>query len=226
MSARILVINPNSTEAVTQGIDDALAPLRLAGGPRLDCATLAEGPPGVETQRHVDEITLPLCRLIEREDNRSHAFVIACFSDPGLHAAREVTRHPVFGIAAAGIATALNLGNRIGIIAILKASLARHARAFRAMGVEGRIAGERPLGLGVVELADAAEESRTLARLCARSVSALRARTVLTWWCLGCAGMAKYRGPLEAALGVAVIDPTQAAVGMAIAAVQLGYRTG
>ena len=224
MSARILVINPNSTEAVTRGIDDALAPLRLAGGPRLDCATLAEGPPGVETQRHVDEITLPLCRLIEREDNRSHAFVIACFSDPGLHAAREVTRHPVFGIASAGIATALNLGNRIGIIAILKASLARHARAFRAMGVEKRIAGERPLGLGVVELADVAEESRTLARLCQVGETLCRedgADVVV----LGCAGMAKYRGPLETALGVAVVDPTQAAVAMAIAAVQLGYRT-
>ncbi|HUI17262.1 MAG TPA: aspartate/glutamate racemase family protein [Alphaproteobacteria bacterium] len=221
MSARILVINPNSTEAVTRGIDDALEPLRTAGGPRLDCVTLAEGPPGVETQRHVDEITLPLCRLIEREDNRSQAFVIACFSDPGVHAAREATRHPVFGIASAGIATALNLGNRIGIIAILKASLARHARAFRAMGVEGRIAGERPIGLGVVELA---EESRTLARL--REVgAALRDEDRADVLVLGCAGMAKYRGPLEAALGVAVVDPTQAAVGMAIAAVQLGYRT-
>ena len=221
MSARILVINPNSTAAVTQGIDDALEPLRTAGGPRLDCATLAEGPPGVETERHVEEVALPLCRLIEREDNRSHAFVIACFSDPGLHAAREVTRHPVFGIAAAGIATALNLGNRIGIIAILKASLARHARAFRAMGVEGRIAGERPIGLGVVELA---EEGRALARLSEVGTALCRedGADVLV---LGCAGMARYRAPLEAALGIAVVDPTQAAVGMAIAAVQLGYRT-
>jgi allantoin racemase len=221
MSARILVINPNSTEAVTRGIDDALEPLRTAGGPRLDCATLAEGPPGVETQRHVEEVTLPLCRLIEREDNRSHAFVIACFSDPGLHAAREATRHPVFGIASAGITTALNLGNRIGIIAILQASLARHARAFRWMGVEGRIAGERPVGLGVVELA---EESRTLARLSQVGAALCRedGADVLV---LGCAGMARYRAPLEAALGVAVVDPTQAAVGMAIAAVQLGYRT-
>src|SRR5208282_2988608 len=157
MVARILVINPNSTEAVTRGIDEALEPLRFPGGPRLDCTTLAEGPPGVESQRDVEEVTLPLCRLIEREDNRSHAFVIACFSDPGLHAAREATRHPVFGIA-----TALNLGDRVGVIAILKASLARHARAFRAMGLAGRIAGERPIGLGVVELA---EERRTLARM-------------------------------------------------------------
>jgi allantoin racemase len=37
---------------------------------------------------------------------------------------------------------------------------------------------------------------------------------------LGCAGMARHRAPLEAALGVAVIDPTLAAVAMAIGAVE------
>ncbi|HKD57676.1 MAG TPA: aspartate/glutamate racemase family protein, partial [Hyphomicrobiaceae bacterium] len=37
---------------------------------------------------------------------------------------------------------------------------------------------------------------------------------------MGCAGMARHRQPLEAALGIPVIDPTQAAVAMAIGAVQ------
>ena len=52
MTDRILIINPNSTEAVTRAIDAACEPLRIAGGPALDCMTLAEGPPGVETQQH------------------------------------------------------------------------------------------------------------------------------------------------------------------------------
>ncbi|HET7297070.1 MAG TPA: aspartate/glutamate racemase family protein, partial [Burkholderiales bacterium] len=51
---RILVINPNSTEAVTRGIDEAVEPLRIPGGPAIDCITLKEGPPGIETQQHVD----------------------------------------------------------------------------------------------------------------------------------------------------------------------------
>ena len=46
---RITVINPNSSQAVTQSIDKALDPLRWAGGPLIDCLTLAEGPPGIET---------------------------------------------------------------------------------------------------------------------------------------------------------------------------------
>ena len=43
---------------------------------------------------------------------------------------------------------------------------------------------------------------------------------------MGCAGMARYRTRLEDALGLPVIDPTQAAAGMAITACRLGYRTG
>jgi Asp/Glu/hydantoin racemase len=39
---------------------------------------------------------------------------------------------------------------------------------------------------------------------------------------MGCAGMARHRRPLEDALGVPVIDPTQAAVAMAIGTVQAG----
>ena len=60
---RSRVINPNSNEAVTRGIDEAIAPLRSAEGPEIVCSTLAEGPFGVETQQHVESVTLPLRRL-------------------------------------------------------------------------------------------------------------------------------------------------------------------
>jgi hypothetical protein len=96
---RVLVINPNSTGAVTQGIDAAIAPFRFADGPAFDCVTLPEGLPGIETQRHVDSVVGPICSLIAREDNAADAFVIARFSDPGLLSARKTTRKPVFGRA-------------------------------------------------------------------------------------------------------------------------------
>ncbi len=222
MTERILVINPNSTVAVTEDIDRALAPLRFQGGPGIECLTLAEGPPGIETQRHVESVVLPLCSLIENHDNRASAFVIACFSDPGLHLARETTAKPVFGIAESGLLSALARGDRVGIIAILEASVRRHRRYVRALGLESRLAGELALDLGVLELA---EESVTFARLTevgARLRDELGAEVLV----LGCAGMARYRARLEAALEVPVIDPTQAAVAMAIAAVQLGVGTG
>ena len=57
---RILVINPTSTEAVTQGIDAAMEPLRMKGGPTIECVTLKEGPPGIENQAHVEQVVGPI----------------------------------------------------------------------------------------------------------------------------------------------------------------------
>jgi allantoin racemase len=38
---------------------------------------------------------------------------------------------------------------------------------------------------------------------------------------MGCAGMARFRTPLEKALGIPVVEPTQAAVTMAVGRVRL-----
>ena len=87
MSMRILVINPNSTEAVTRGIDQAVEPLRMTGGPAVDCVTLKEGPPGIETQQHVDGVVQPLLKLVRERESEYAAFVIACYS--GLRVEQE-----------------------------------------------------------------------------------------------------------------------------------------
>lgn len=218
MPDTIYVINPNSTEAVTCGIDAACAPMRLAGGPKIECLTLKEGPPGIQTQRDVDGVIQPLCRRIAELDANAAAFVIACFSDPGLHSARETTKKPVLGIMECGILTALTLGQRFGVIAILQTSIPRHLRMIGAMGISDRLANERAVGLPVVELAD---ESKTLGRMI-DVASALRddgANSVV----MGCAGMAQYRDRVEQAAGIPVVEPTQAAVAMAVGRVRFGW---
>ena len=210
----ILVINPNSNPAVTTGMDQALDAFRFAEGPSIRCATLAEGPLGIETQRDVESVTLPLRRLVEA-DNAADAFVIACYSDPGLHLCREGTRRPVFGIAECAVLTALARGDRFGVIAIAAASMRRHLRYLRQMGLTDRLAGERPLEMSVAETASGAG---TLARMIEVGRTLVRedgADVVV----MGCAGMSRHRAPLEEALGVPVVDPTLAAVTMAIGAV-------
>ena len=219
MAERIVVINPNCTGAVTAAIDAALQPWRMAGGPAIECVTLAEGPPGIETQAHVEQVVQPICRLVHARAD-ADAFVIACFSDPGLHAAREATLRPVLGIAESGLLTALTQGERFGIIAILQSSLRRHLRYVRQLGVHARFAGELPLGLGVVELGEEARAFERMAAVGARLRDDHRADVLV----LGCAGMAQYRSPLAAALGVPVVDPTQAAVTMAIGAVRQNHE--
>src|SRR6201987_5518024 len=146
MAARkgdILVINPNSNPAVTAGFDEALEAYRFADGPAIRCATLAEGPFGIETQRDVEAVTLPLRRMVET-DNAADAFVIACYSDPGLHLCREGTRRPVFGIAECAVLTALARGDRFGVIAIAAASIRRPLPYLRQLGMTERLPGGLP----------------------------------------------------------------------------------
>ena len=222
MADSILVINPNSTAAVTRAIDEACEALRIPGGPAVECVTLEEGPPGIETQQHVDGVVDPLVRLVARREREHAAFVIACYSDPGIHSVREVTRKPVLGIAESGILTALTLGQKFGVIAILRKSIARHLRYIGALGVAGRLAAELPVQLGVTELADA---QKTFGRL-VETGAALRDAHGADVVVLGCAGMASYRRPLQDAIGIPVVEPTQAAVAMAIGRVRCAWDAG
>ena len=215
----IYVINPNSSEPVTAGIDRALDPLRIPGGPTFKALTLSEGPPGIQTQRDVDGVIGPLCRLVKDLDGSAAAFVIACFSDPGLHSVRETTAKPVLGIMESGILTALTLGQKFGVIAILAGSIPRHLRAIGAMGLIDRLAAEVPVGLPVVELAD---ESKTFHRMVACGEQ-LRDQHGANSVVMGCAGMAQYRDRLQAVIGIPVVEPTQAAAAMAMGRVNLGW---
>ncbi|MBS0122687.1 aspartate/glutamate racemase family protein [Thetidibacter halocola] len=216
MPGPIVVINPNSNQAVTDGLDAALEAFRLPGGPGIECLTLAEGPFGIESQLDSDSVVLPLARLVQGRPDAG-AFVIACYSDPGLDACRSVTKRPVFGIQESGVLTALARADLFGIIAIAEASVARHRRFMARMGVLGRLAAEIPLNMSVDE---SARGEKTFERL-VEVGGALKARgagAVI----LGCAGMARHRPGLEAELGVPVIDPTQAAVAMAMGTLLAG----
>ncbi len=213
---RIRVVNPNSNEAVTRGLDATLEPLRFEGGPEIVCSTLAEGPYGIETEADVASVVMPLRRLVEA-DNSSDAFVIACYSDPGLDVCREGTARPVFGIAECGVLTALARAGRFGVIATSQRSIARHMRYLRQMELMDRFAGERSLEMSVAETASG---ERTLDRM-VEIGRQLQEQDGAEAVVMGCAGMARHRRPLEEALGIPVIDPTQAAVTMALGVVQL-----
>ncbi|MGI4954835.1 MAG: aspartate/glutamate racemase family protein [Janthinobacterium lividum] len=213
--ARILVINPNSSAAVTAAIDQAVARLRVPGGPVIEVAGLAEGPPGIATQRDADSTVMPLVRWVERDD--ADAFVLACFSDPGLAAVKETAGgRPVMGIAEWGILRAMTRGERFGIIALSPASVRRQQRYVRQMGVNARYAGSWPVDASAADSAGEAVRARMIEA--GQALVRQRGADVLV---LGCAGMASHRQPIEAATGVPVIEPSQQAVAAAMAALWL-----
>ncbi len=213
----VYVVNPNSSQHVTDGIDRAIDPMRSVSPVEISARTLAEGPPGIESQAHVDGVVRPLLSHCAPLEESASAFVIACYSDPGLAALREQSARPVIGIAEASILTAMTMGHRFGIISILSKSIPRHMRYVGAMGVTDRLAADMPLEMGVLELAD---ETRTFERL--KEVgSRLRDSAMADVLILGCAGMTAFRADLENYLGLPVVEPCQAAVAMAIGRVAL-----
>ena len=213
---RVLVINPNSNEEVTHGLAQALAPLRIEGRIEIECVTMADGPFGVETQEHVEAVKLPLRRLVMSRHADCDAFVIACYSDPGIEVCREATRKPVFGIQESGFLAAMARGDRIGVIALSKAAISRHVRYLRPLGVLERLARERPLGMSVAE----SEQPSAFERVVAVG-RRLRDEDGADVILLGCAGMARHRLPLQTELARPVVDPVQAATADAVAAVLL-----
>ena len=206
--ALIRVLNPNSNVDVTQGLVDCVRGFSVPGI-QIECDTLAEGPFGIETDAHVASVAAPVLRHFQTHP--AEAFVIACYSDPGLALCRSEIRQPVYGIMESAIMTALARGGQFGVIALSEGAIARHMRATEAMGVLGRLAGERPIGASVAESGgDAAFDALlNAARL-------LRDQDGASAIILGCAGMAPQRARLEKAVGIPVIDPVQAAVGMAL----------
>jgi allantoin racemase len=208
--ARILLINPNRSEACSDGIARAVAPFRVEGGPAVDVATLREGPQAIYSWRDWHAVVEPMCRLVEASD--ADVFVIACASDPGIEAVRTVTGRPVLGIFRSAVAAAVARAERFGVIALVEASKARHLLALRTMGLEQRLAGEVALNVTMEALLDP-DAARAALIAAGEGLAAMGAETII----LGCTGVAHHRASLQAAVGLPVIEPAQAAAGLAVA---------
>ncbi|WP_417720205.1 aspartate/glutamate racemase family protein [Salipiger sp.] len=213
MTGPILFINPNSSRRVTDGMAEALAPLAPAWAPGFECLRLEDGPPTIATDLHVAEAAVGLARLV-RERPDAAAYVVACFSDPGLEVMRSLTDRPVLGFQQAGVMAALARADQFGIISLGPASKARHRLRLRQAGVMSRFVGS--VDLGGVSAEDVGHDADTFDKSCAagQGLVALGADVVV----LGCAGFAPQRRRIEEAIGVPVIDPVIAAAGLALAA--------
>ena len=213
--ADILVINPNSSKAVTRSMEACLGVFD-GNGHRILCTELDKSPPGIETDAHVAEV---VPHLVERVSTaKADAIVVSCFSDPGIAMVRAATPLPVTGIAEAAYLAALGLGSRFGIVSLGPSSIGRHRRYLEALQLERRLAGDRSLDMTIVELI-ATDVVERVSRIGAQLRDDDGADVVI----LGCAGLGTYREALQAELGLPVIDPVQAGVALACTHAELGY---
>jgi Asp/Glu/hydantoin racemase len=207
--ARILFINPNASNACGDGISAAVERFRRPSGPMIDVISLADGPPAIISWRDWHAAVEPLCRAVMREE--ADLYVVACASDPGIEAVQSCTTAPVLGAFRASVAVATTIGP-FGVIALAEASKARHLLALRAMGLERRLACEIAMNLSLETLLDPDAALDALIST-ARALKGQGAEAII----LGCTGMAHHREAIASACGLAVVDPCQAAAGIALA---------
>lgn len=188
-----------------------ISPLRVAGIP-LRCVTSQGAPEAIETDQHVVDAVPPMLRLAKAMADEALGFVVACYSDPGVSELRSHLNLPTVGIRQASVSAATSVAETFGVIAILPASVQRQRIAFENMGVTRQWAGSRPLNLGVAELADDAVATERVLEV----ANDLKTRDGAQSIILGCAGMGRFKPLVEAQTGLPVIEPTQAAVALAL----------
>ncbi|HHR85154.1 MAG TPA: hypothetical protein ENL23_02260, partial [Candidatus Acetothermia bacterium] len=113
---RILVINPNSSKHMTEHIRAEILRIKR-DDTEVTVVANAGAPPAIESARDVALAVPPLLEQVKRANEEGYdAVIIACFSDPGLQAAREVSDILVLGIEETTLHVAAMLGHKFTIL--------------------------------------------------------------------------------------------------------------
>ncbi|MGJ4889536.1 aspartate/glutamate racemase family protein [Bradyrhizobium sp. HKCCYLRH3099] len=218
----INVINPNMTATMTDLIAKA-AQASASPGTRIVGRTARFGAASIEG--HYDEAIAAVGMLKEVEagdDEGAHAHVIACFGDPGLLAAREISAVPVLGIAEAAMHAASFVATHFSVVTTLSRTKVIAEHLVRNYGMEHHCRKVRAVDVAVLDLDK--PESNVRSTLLGECRAALREDGIGAI-VLGCAGMADLAHDLSTELGIPVIDGVAAAVRFAEALVGLGLKT-
>ncbi len=218
----IRLINPNSTASMTaQALESALrvrqADTKISAANPVDTPVSIEG--GADEALAVPGM---LEEIRKGERLGVDAYVIACFDDPGLHAAREVARGPVIGICQAGIQVAMTISRRFSIITTLPRSIPIIEDLVDSYGAQRHCRRVRAINLPVLGLE---EDPLAAEAMLIREIEAAKKEDAAEAIILGCAGMSALCDRLREATGVPVIDGVTAAVKLAEALVGAGYVT-
>ncbi|GKZ31060.1 hypothetical protein AbraIFM66950_011028 [Aspergillus brasiliensis] len=228
---RILLINPNSTQSMTDTCIAMVSPTLPPDVELVPFTSPIPAPSAIEGSLDAVLSAAAAVRAILPTADQYDAFLVACFSDhPLVYALREELSAPVVGIMEAGLLAARTIGGRFGVVVTSERSKVIHADAVRKFGLGGFCAGVEACGMGVLELDDTkgVEGKDVVGAMCAaakRLVDSAGADVIV----LGCAGMMKLKGAVEEAVGgdgdVQVVDGVVAGVQHLVGLVRMGVRT-
>ena len=218
----IKVINPNTTASMTAMIGECARAV-ASPGVTIDAVSPQHGPAAIES--HTDHaLAVPglLEEVMRGEATGYDGYVIACFGDPGLKAARELASGPVVGIAEAGMRTAAYLGRGFSVVTTLPRTVGRARDLAEEYGVARQCLGIHACEIPVLDLETDPRARATVLQVCEGALAVDGSDAIV----LGCAGMADLCHELSAELGVSVVDGVAAATTTVEALVRMGLVTG
>ncbi len=220
----IVVINPNTTTAMTARIA-ATAKAVAQAGAHIIAIQPSAGPASIEG--YADEaMAVPhmLEAMYAQQSNHRaiSGYVIACFDDTGLDAARCVLDAPVVGICEAAFHVASMLAPRFSVVTTLSRSVSPIEHNLVKYGLASRCARVRAAEVAVLDLEDAASDAYAhISNEIGAALKEDRAEAIV----LGCAGMTDLAARLSNEHGVPVIDGVGAAVKLIESLAALGLKT-
>ena len=219
---RILVVNPNTTESMTRRIG-AAARAAAAAGTEIVAVNPAHGPVSIEG--YFDEaFAVPgmIEEMVKGERAGAEGFVVACFDDTGLEAARCAVSGPVVGIGEAAFHLASLIAHRFSVVTTLSRSIAPIEANLAKYGLDRRCARVRACEIPVLALDDPHSDAYgRLSEEISRALSEDRSEAIV----LGCAGMADLAASLSQEHGAPVVDGVAAAVKLVESLGALGLKT-
>ena len=206
---RILVINPNTSNEMTKGID-ITAKKYAREDTEIISVSNKKGPASIESNYETALASEGVLDWVILANNEKYdAIILACYGDPALEASREISEIPVWGIGETSMHFASMLGRKFSVITDLTREIPWVERDVLRFGLEAKFASARAPGIAVLELQS--NFDATLQGLIKESRKAIEedgAEAI----CLGCAGMAGYDEAVEKATGVPVLDGVVCAV--------------
>lgn len=136
---RLLLYNPNTTQAVTDRMVEQ-AHRHASQGTEIVGLSAPRGVPYISLPEQAAAAEAVTLEIVAREWPSHDAIIIAAFADPGLMAARALSKRPVLGIAESALLTAAMMGERFAIVSLASTLRPVFETMARRLGLAERLA--------------------------------------------------------------------------------------
>lgn len=218
---KIKIINPDINEEISK-VMLARAKKYCSPGTEVTCNSPSFGVHSVDNMFtwNISSVSV-LDELIRSEEEDYDAYVIACFWNPGLQAAREITDKPVVGIGQASLLCGQMIGERASVICVGDTSTHLYRADVERYGMQNRIASYKSANIASEDSFTNPEEvEKIIVNVAREAVEQDKADVIL----LGCGVMSEFSEHISEKVGVPVVNPIGAGIKMAESLVGMGLK--